>query len=117
MKFLVTTAFTTFFSVLVLAQEYKLMWEDNFDKPLLNETQHWTIEVDGNGGGNNELQYYRRENISIEQHTSGVNCLVISAKKENFGGRVATSGRLVTRGKVAAKYGKIEARIKLPSTA
>ena len=117
MKFLVTTAFTTFFSVLVLAQEYKLMWEDNFDKPLLNEMQHWTIEVDGNGGGNNELQYYRRENISIEQHTSGVNCLVISAKKENFGGRVATSGRLVTRGKVAAKYGKIEARIKLPSTA
>lgn len=93
------------------------MWEDNFDHPVLNETDHWTVEVNGNGGGNNELQYYRRENISIEQHPSGVNCLVISAKRENFGGKVATSGRLVTRENVSAKYGKMEARIKLPLTA
>ena len=99
------------------SQDYKLMWEDNFDNPVLNETQHWTVEVNGDGGGNNEMQYYRRENISIEQHPSGVNCLVISAKKESFGGKLATSGRLVTRGNVSVKYGKIEARIKLPSTA
>lgn len=93
------------------------MWEDNFDNPVLNETDHWTVEVNGNGGGNNEMQYYRRENISIEQHPSGVNCLVISAKRENFGGKVVTSGRLVTRENVSAKYGKMEARIKLPLTA
>ena len=93
------------------------MWEDNFDNPILNESQHWTIEVNGDGGGNNEMQYYRRENISIEKHPSGVNCLVISAKRESFGGKLITSGRLVTRGNVSAKYGKIEARIKLPSTA
>ena len=99
------------------SQEYKLMWEDNFDNPVLNETDHWTVEVNGNGGGNNEMQYYRRENISIEQHPSGVNCLVISAKRENFGGKVVTSGRLVTRENVSAKYGKMEARIKLPLTA
>jgi beta-glucanase (GH16 family) len=102
---------------LISAQDYKLMWEDNFDHPVLNETDHWTVEVNGNGGGNNELQYYRSENISIEQHPSGVNCLVISAKRENFGGKVATSGRLVTRRNVSAKYGKMEARIKLPQTA
>jgi|GEM_PF-600991 len=105
-----------FFSLFASTQEYKLMWEDNFDNPVLNETQHWTVEVNGNGGGNNEMQYYRRENISIEQHTSGVNCLVISAKRESFGGKVVTSGRLVTRGNVSAKFGKIEARIKLPLT-
>jgi len=92
------------------------MWEDNFDNPILNETQHWTVEVNGDGGGNNEMQYYRRENISIEQESSGVNCLVISAKRENFGGKFFTSGRLVTRGNVSCKYGKIEARIKLPHT-
>jgi len=96
------------------AQDYKLMWEDNFDKPALDETQ-WTIEVQA--GGNQELQYYRRENISIEKEVSGVNCLVISAKRENYGGNLVTSGRLVTRGKVNCKYGKIEARIRLPHTA
>jgi beta-glucanase (GH16 family) len=104
-------------SIFASAQDYKLMWEDNFDNPVLNETQHWTVEVNGDGGGNNEMQYYRRENISIEQHPSGVNCLVISAKRENFGGKVVTSGRLVTRGNVSAKYGKMEARIKLPLSA
>lgn len=101
----------------IYSQDYQLMWEDNFDNPVLNETGHWTVEVNGNGGGNNELQYYRRENISIEQHSSGVNCLVISTKREIFGSKLVTSGRLVTRENVSAKYGKIEARIKLPSTA
>jgi len=117
MKFVLILVTSFCFSLFSGAQSFVLMWEDTFDNPVLNELQHWTVEIDGKGGGNNELQYYRRENISIEQHTSGVNCLVISAKRENFAGRVATSGRLVTRAKVAAKYGKIEARIKLPTTA
>lgn len=116
MKNIFLTLLLLFFTVFVSAQEYKLMWEDNFDKPVLDEVQHWTAEVNGDGGGNNEMQYYRRENISIEQHSSGVNCLVISAKRENFGGKLVTSGRLVTRGNVSCKYGKIEARIKLPTT-
>jgi len=105
------------FTSITSAQNYKLVWEDNFDHLELNESQHWTVEVNGDGGGNNEMQYYRRENIGIEQHTSGVNCLVINARRESFGGKLVTSGRLVTRGKVACKYGKIEARIKLPATA
>lgn len=107
----------SFFFIQINAQDYRLVWEENFNSSILNELQHWTIEVDGNGGGNQELQYYRRENIAIEPIADGNNALVISAKRENFGGRVATSGRLVTRNKVAIKYGKIEARIKLPSTA
>ena len=116
MKKVISLYFALLFSVFSFSQDYKLMWEDNFDNPVLNETQHWTAEVNGDGGGNNEMQYYRRENISIEQHTSGVNCLVISAKRESFGGKLVTSGRLVTRGNVSAKYGKMEARIKLPIT-
>lgn len=117
MRKIFIAAFLVFIPFLVMAQDYKLMWEDNFDNPVLNETKHWTAEVNGDGGGNNELQYYRRENISIEQHPSGVSCLVISAKRESYGGKLITSGRLVTRGNVSAKYGKIEARMKLPSTA
>jgi len=105
------------FSLSLVAQDYKLKWEDNFDNPVLNETQNWNVEVNGDGGGNNELQYYRRENISVEQDASGVNCLVINAKRENFGGKVVTSGRLNTLKNVSFKYGKVEARIKLPHTA
>ncbi len=109
-------SFFTFYSVITSAQNYTLKWEDNFDAPVLNETSHWKVEVNGDGGGNNEMQYYRRENIAIENY-QGVNCLVISAKKESFGGKLVTSGRLTTQTKISAKYGKIEARIKLPPTA
>jgi beta-glucanase (GH16 family) len=116
MKKIFIAAFFVLIPFFISAQNYKLMWEDNFDNPVLNETQHWNVEVNGDGGGNNEMQYYRRENITIEQHSSGVNCLVITAKRENFGGKLITSGRLNTRGNVSAKFGKIEARIKLPTT-
>lgn len=96
---------------------YYLVWEDNFDGNELNG-DYWVVEIDGNGGGNNELQYYRRENISVGvESVTGANCLIITARKENFAGRVCTSGRLKTSGKMSFKYGKIQARIKLPKTA
>lgn len=97
---------------------YKLVWQDNFDGNTLNETANWVIEVNGDGGGNNEMQYYRRENISVGvEPVTGANCLVITAKKENYNGKVCTSGRLKTLGKMSFKHGKIVARVKLPHTA
>lgn len=96
---------------------YKLVWEDTFNDGEIN-SDFWTIEVNGNGGGNNELQYYREENISIGiDSASNTKCLIITAKKENYLGKTCTSGRLITRDKVTFKYGKVEARIKLPKTA
>jgi len=97
--------------------DYKLVWADNFDKSSLN-IDYWNIEVNGDGGGNSEMQYYRKENISIEKEpVTKASCLVITARKENYLGKVVTSGRINTRNKVAVKYGKIEARIKMPKTA
>ena len=97
--------------------EYRLVWQDTFDGDKLDETV-WKIEVNGDGGGNNELQYYRKENISVGvEPASGENCLILTAKKENYGSKVCTSGRLNTMGKMRFKYGKIEGRIKLPKTA
>lgn len=99
-------------------EAYNLVWQDNFDGNTLDETKNWVIEVNGDGGGNNELQYYRRENISVGvEPVSGANCLIITAKKENFSNKVCTSGRLKTLGKMSFKHGKIEARLKLPKTA
>ncbi len=98
--------------------DYNLVWQDNFDGTTLDETNNWVAEIDGGGGGNNELEYYRRENISVGvEPISGANCLIITAKKESFSGRTCTSGRLKTSGLMSFKHGKIVARIKLPHTA
>ena len=97
---------------------YTLVWQDNFNGTTLDETNNWNIEVNGDGGGNNELEYYRRENISVGiEPVSGANCLIITGKKESYLGKTCTSGRLNTLGKMSFTHGKIEARIKLPHTA
>ena len=36
---------------------YRLVWQDLFDDPELRPDR-WNIEVNGSGGGNNELQFY-----------------------------------------------------------
>ena len=103
--------------LLLLAQEYKLVWEDNFDGPEINAA-NWNLEDNARGGGNAELQYYTPHNASIEKHpVTGESCLVISAKRENYNNRPATSARLNTQDKVTVKYGKIEVRIAFPKTA
>jgi beta-glucanase (GH16 family) len=88
-----------------------MVWADDFAGPILDESV-WNIEEGGGGWGNKELQYYtnRTENLRIED-----GCLVIEARKENYGNRSYTSARINTREKKAFEYGKIEARISLPS--
>ncbi|MDR0872556.1 MAG: family 16 glycosylhydrolase [Prevotellaceae bacterium] len=92
-------------------EEYQLVWQDLFDDDALNAGT-WNIEVNGNGGGNNELQYYRAENVSVQD-----GCLVLTAKKETYSGKSVTSGRINSLGKMSFKHGKLEARIRLPQTA
>lgn len=96
---------------------YRLVWEDNFNGPEL-DGQSWNIETFGHGAGNNELQFYRRENVSIgrEPH-SGDTCLILTARREECQGKSFTSGRINTKDKFTFQYGKIEARICLPATA
>lgn len=96
---------------------YSLRWADEFDAAALNE-KLWNIEVNGNGGGNNELQYYRRENVKLgTDPKSGEKCLVLTARRENYQGKSFTSGRVNSLGKAAFKHGLIQARIKFPHTA
>jgi beta-glucanase (GH16 family) len=96
---------------------YKLVWEDLFNDETLDPNR-WYIEVNGDGGGNAELQYYREENVSVgKEPETGRGCLVLTAKKENFGGRNVTSGRVNSNNRVTVTHGKIEASIKLPLTA
>ncbi len=94
---------------IVKAQDYQLVWSDEFENGI---SEDWVFEVGRgkNGWGNNELQYYRRENATVENGN-----LVITAKKENFDNAQYTSARLKTHGMKSWKYGKMEARIKLPA--
>lgn len=96
---------------------YKLVWEDLFDGSSLDSSV-WNIEVNGDGGGNNELQYYRAENVAVgKDQASGRNCLILTAKRENYSNKAFTSGRVNSKNKKAFTHGKVEALIKLPSTA
>ncbi|WP_222852928.1 carbohydrate-binding protein [Massilia genomosp. 1] len=90
---------------------WTLAWADEFNGTSL-DTSKWNIEVNGDGGGNNELQYYtaRPENIRV---TGGE--LVIQARKEAYMGKQYTSGRITTQDKASWQYGRIEARMKIPT--
>ena len=57
--------------------EGTLIWNDEFD--FLDESK-WNIEVRNDGGGNSELQYYKRENVSVgTEPETGRSCLVLTA--------------------------------------
>lgn len=89
------------------AQNWQLVWQDEFTSSIGPD---WVFETGAGGWGNNELEYYRAENASIENGQ-----LVITAKNESFGGANYTSARMKTQGRKSWTYGKIEARIAMPS--
>ena len=92
---------------------YKLVWNDEFEGDHLS-ANNWVYEIgDGCphlcGWGNNELQYYRSQNATVE---GGV--LTIEARKEAAGNRQYTSARIKTQGKRSFQYGRIDIRALLP---
>lgn len=88
-----------------------LVWSEEFNYTGLPDPTKWNFETGGGGWGNNELQYYTdsENNAYVD---NGV--LTITAREEQVGGRDYTSARITTQGKFDVKYGRIEARIKLP---
>jgi beta-glucanase (GH16 family) len=95
---------------------YTLVWQELFDDAELNPMR-WNVEVNGSGGGNNELQYYREENVSVGDDGQGNGCLILTARRESYRGKSFTSGRINSKARIAFTHGKIEASIKFPSTA
>ncbi len=89
---------------------YTLVWSDEFDGSSVN-LNNWTFETGGHGWGNNELQYYTN---GLNATVSG-GILTITARRENYENRQYTSTRMITRGKREFRYGRIEARIQIPT--
>lgn len=110
------------------ADDWKLVWSDEFDKPGTPDARKWDYET--GFIRNNEAQFYtkaRKENARVENGT-----LVIEARKERWknpdydatadrnrrrGREFAeyTSASLITQGKAAWKHGRVEVKAKLPS--
>jgi beta-glucanase (GH16 family) len=100
---------------------YTLVWSDEFNDDAIN-ANNWVHELgDGTayglppGWGNNELQLYTdaAENASIEKDANNVSALVIAATEDGPGNY--RSAKLTTQGLQHFRYGKIDARIKLPT--
>lgn len=108
------------------AADWELVWEDDFEGETLDRSK-WVPEVSCWGGGNDERQCYtdRPQNIAVENGQ-----LLLKARAETFTGpdrppeiaadpnpqvtQAYTSGKVRTRGLHAWRYGRIEARAKVP---
>lgn len=92
---------------------YKIVWADEFDVDGTPNSDNWSYDI-GNGDwgwGNGEKQYYtnRKDNVKVQDGK-----LIITAKRENYGGFNYTSTRIVSRNKIDIKYGRIDFLAKLP---
>ncbi len=112
------TALTSFISCInnetqTVITKTQLVMAEEFDSGTAPNPSLWNYDIGtgANGWGNNEFQYYtnRSQNIKVED-----GFLKITALKEQFMGSGYTSARILTKGKFEQKYGRIEARIKMP---
>ncbi len=101
------------------AQTWHLTWADEFNAPAGTppDPAKWNIVTGGKGFGNDELETYTARPSNIQQQDGN---LVITARKEDLIGpdgvaRNYTSARINTQKHFTQKYGRFEARIKLPS--
>ncbi len=105
------------------AEPWRLVWSDEFDGDHL-DTAKWSYVVDCAGGGNDERQCYvdAPDIVAVKDGT-----LRITARKRpttgpaRFGGGPGptrtqdyASGRITTKGKASWRYGRFEARMRVP---
>jgi beta-glucanase (GH16 family) len=105
------TLFFVFCQLGGYSQCNQLVWADEFSGSSIDASK-WTHEVNGDGGGNGELQYYTdfARNSYLENDN-----LIIKLIKEDYLGKSYTSARLVTRYKASWQYGRFEVRAKIPA--
>jgi beta-glucanase (GH16 family) len=92
--------------------EWRLVFEDNFDGDALDASK-WNLDLgdgcpDLCGWGNNELQLYGEDNITVAD-----GFLRIEGREELDGSY--TSGRINTEGKFDFRYGRVEVSARIPS--
>lgn len=98
---------------------WKLVWSEDFNGNVGSgvDTSVWNYDTGNSGWGNNEIQNYTTSTNNVyiadtswDSESSDGRCLAIKAQREN--GQI-TSGRLTTKGKQFARYGKIECKMRV----
>lgn len=92
-------------------QKWNLVWEDNFDGDSL-DLNNWNYETHEPGWVNNELQEYTSDSRNI--YVKDGNLVLKGIKEETEDGVKYTSGKVTTQNKRDYKYGRFEARLKVP---
>jgi beta-glucanase (GH16 family) len=93
----------------------QLLWSDEFDTGASLDASIWSYDLGDSGWGNRELQNYTDDpqNVRLEDGN-----LVINIRSTGEGASSQfTSARVRTQDKLTFKYGRIEARIKMPDLA
>lgn len=87
--------------------ERTILFEDDFDS---FDSSMWVKEYGIVRNYDSEAQCYREENVNIEN-----SCLVLTAKRESYGGKSWTSGSISGQTLQSFKFGRFEAKIKFPA--
>ncbi|GGJ48822.1 carbohydrate binding domain-containing protein [Deinococcus roseus] len=103
------------------SRDWTVAWGEEFNNPAgwQPSEDDWNYAVIGTGNGNSELQYYTDKAETVS--TDGQGNLRIRGDKAApgfkcwYGDCLYTSARLSTQNKKEFDYGRIEARIKIPS--
>lgn len=95
-------------------EAWRLVWSDEFDAAAMQspDPTKWTFDI-GTDWGNQQLEWTtdRPENVSMD----GQGHLAITAREESFQGRPYTSARIKTQDRFEQRYGRFEARIRVPA--
>jgi len=98
---------------------WELVWQDDFNTMTadsLPNPGNWKFDLgkgpNNDGWGNAEWQTYTKQTKNIKLDlVDGLGCLKITARQE---GNNFTSARIKTMGLFSQKYGRFEARMKMP---
>jgi len=106
-------------SILTSTPHWTITFQDEFDGKagVAPSREHWARDLGGGGFGNHELESYTDGNSNA--FLDGKGNLIIEARKETTTGadgitRAYSSARLLTKSKFSQKYGRFEARMKIP---
>jgi beta-glucanase (GH16 family) len=102
----------------------KLLWSEEFNAKKVSgiSTKNWDYDLgDGYGWGNSEQEYYTKDRANIRVNGKGQ--LEIVAKRIPNDSMILdrcftcqfTSAKIKTAGRLGFKYGRLEARMKLPA--
>jgi beta-glucanase (GH16 family) len=93
---------------------WQLTWSDELDGAAGTppDPTRWRYDLGGHGWGNGQLEF-NTDQLANARH-DGDGHLVITALRQDYAGNRYTSARIRTEGLFDQRYGRFEARLRLP---